>query len=156
MIKRFLLILMCGVFFMIRPKDSKTYENIETVFNDSYQINLIKDNIIYTYDRYNEKYYTILLLFNDMLTDSYSMPSLGVSLDKETKEMMKKGIWLEFVFEGTNYCEEMRFNSLLVEISPEYYGFNLIRKYNNKYEGRTFYINLKDKNMEKLYHYLNQ
>ena len=28
---------------------------------------------------------------------------LTEKLDKETKEMMKKGIWLEFVFEGTNY-----------------------------------------------------
>ena len=101
-------------------------------------------------DRDNESFGLIVDEFLEMIDGGYDMPAFGVSLDTETRNVMSTGLWLEFVFDKTHEYNDMPFESLLIELNPEYSGFNLIRKANGKYEGRCFYISLVDKDMSKL------
>ena len=140
---------------MIQGKNTITYNNLEEVFADSYQIDLLINNEKYEYDNNNQEYYKILVLFDEMLSGSREVPALGVSLDNETRKAIKNGVWLEFNYDITRYNNDLPFDSLLIEVNQNYGGFNIIRKYNNKYEGRCFYINLENNSkMNKLYNYL--
>lgn len=140
---------------MIQGKNTITYNNLEEVFADSYQIDLLINNEKYEYDNNDQEYYKILVLFDEMLTGSRQVPALGVSLDNETRKAIKNGVWLEFNYDITRYNNDLPFDSLLIEVNQNYGGFNIIRKYNNKYEGRCFYINLENNSrMNKLYNYL--
>ncbi|MBO5328109.1 MAG: hypothetical protein J6B04_02920 [Clostridia bacterium] len=80
------------------------------------------------------------------------MPAFGVSLNKETQNAIKFGLWIEFIFDGIYYNDEMPYEKLLIEVKKEWTGFNLIR-YNTNfgYEGRCFYLDLVNKNMAKIY-----
>ena len=82
-------------------------------------------------------------------------PAFGVSLHNETIDAMQSGIWIEFIFDKTNYHNEMPFESLLIQVLGEYTGFNIIRKYENKYDGRCFYVDLLDSNLSSLEIILN-
>lgn len=93
-------------------------------------------------------------LFSEAIEDSFSMPAFAVSIDNLTKEAMKSGYWIEFVFDKTMIANEMPFDSLLVNITQNQYGINLIRGNNGVYEGRCFYLDLMGKNLNDLYDYL--
>ena len=77
-----------------------------------------------------------------MMTGSHEMPALGVSLDDETRGKMQAGVWVQFNYDKTCEYNEMMFDSLLIEIRKDDSGFNIIRKYENKYEGRCYYVDL--------------
>lgn len=94
-------------------------------------------------------------LFSEAIEDSFSMPAFAVSLDNLTKEEMKSGLWLEFVFDKTMSINEMPFDSLLVNVNKDQYGINLIRGNDGLYEGRCFYLDLRGKNLDELYDYLS-
>ena len=94
-------------------------------------------------------------LFSDAIEKSYSMPAFAVSIDNLTKESMKSGLWIEFVFDKTMAASEMPFDSLLVNITQSQYGINLIRGNDGVYEGRCFYLDLNGNNLDKLYDYLS-
>ena len=94
-------------------------------------------------------------LFSEAIEDSFSMPAFAVSLDNLTKEEMKSGLWLEFVFDKTMNINEMPFDSLLVNVNKDQYGINLIRGNDGIYEGRCFYLDLRGKNLDELYDYLS-
>lgn len=94
-------------------------------------------------------------LFSEAIEDSFSMPAFAVSLDNLTKEEMKSGLWLEFVFDKTMSINEMPFDSLLVNVNKDQYGINLIRGNDCIYEGRCFYLDLRGKNLDELYDYLS-
>lgn len=89
-------------------------------------------------DRFDEVLSELRVLFDN----SREMPALGVALDDSTRNEMKTGLWLELQFDKRLYHNDMPFDCLLVNIVPEYTGFNIIRKYDGKYDGRCFYIDL--------------
>ena len=101
-------------------------------------------------DKTHDDFALIIDEFLEMIDGGHDMPAFGVSLDTETRNVMSTGVWLEFVFAKTHEYNDMPFESLLIELNPEYSGFNLIRKVDDKYEGRCFYISLVDKDMSKL------
>lgn len=77
------------------------------------------------------------------LTDkSYFSPAFGVSLHDQTTNAMQKGYWLEFRYNTQHVYADMPFSKLLIELKPDYYGFNLIRYNDGKYDGRCYYLNL--------------
>jgi len=86
---------------------------------------------------------------------SHEMPAFGVSIDNHTREARKKGVWLELIFDSASRHEGMDFESLLIYVGEEDYGFNLVRKTNGKYEGRCFYLSL-DGSTKKLYKSLTE
>lgn len=72
------------------------------------------------------------------------MPAFGVSLHNDTISALQSDSWLEI-----NFCKELNindlpFNSLLFKLE-ETYGINLIRKHNNKYDGRCIYLDFLEK-----------
>lgn len=77
------------------------------------------------------------------LTDkSYFSPAFGVSLHDQTTNAMQKGYWIEFRYNTQRVYADMPFSKLLIELKPDYYGFNLIRFNSGKYDGRCYYLNL--------------
>lgn len=154
MIKKILILILYGVMLIMPIQDTRVYQDIQTSFSDSCQIKLMRNNTRYIFDKDTPMYNSILFEFENMLIGANQMPALGVSIDELTREKMEIGIWLEFEFDSISYNSEMPFESLLVEINKDYYGFNVIRKYNNKYDGRCYYINLNDRSMNHLYEYL--
>ena len=97
-----------------------------------------------------DTYNTLFGVFNNMLKDARPMPAFGVSLDAETRDAMKNGTWIEFVFDSTQAHNDMPFDALLINVVPEHTGFNIVRKYQGKYDGRCFYVDIQG-NMQPLY-----
>ena len=91
----------------------------------------------------------------EMCNGSREMPAFGVALDIETKEALKTGLWIELVYSDTQEYNDMPFDTLLIEVEKDYTGFNIIRKQNNKYDGRCFYLAL-DGDMSRLYNTLTK
>lgn len=106
------------------------------------------------YTKGNDKFEALLLALENITNDSHDMPAYGVSLDNEVINATKKGTWIELVFDTTQKYKEMPFDALLINVESESSGFNLIRKHNNKYDGRCFYLNLKE-NMKELFEVIN-
>lgn len=120
--------------------------NIQNYLVNSNQAYLIVDNnYIYVEDMegLNKK-------INQMLDDSYTMPAFGVSIHTETLKAMQNDVWLKLQYAQTNYVDDMPFDELLIEVNPEFEGFNVIRGNKGIYEGRCFYINLDNNTMEQL------
>ena len=69
------------------------------------------------------------------------LPALGVSLHNLTVEEMKSGNWLELNFGNEQTKNNLPFTSLLIKLEQTG-GFNLIRKHNEKYDGRCLYLQL--------------
>lgn len=113
------------------------------VFEDAEGITLYKDDNKTEYSSVDRDFELILDGFNGLLKGARQMPAFGVSLDGDTRKAMQNGVWVEFSFSRQLICYEMKFEKLLVNIVPEYRGFNIIR-YNSEggYDGRCFYISL--------------
>ena len=98
----------------------------------------------------DDKYQLVIDSLFEITENSHEMPAFGVSLDHETREALKTGIWIELEFVGVQEYNGMPFESLLIQVNNNYSGFNLIRRYNGKYEGRCFYLHIEN-NMQQLY-----
>lgn len=92
-------------------------------------------------------------IFKRALVSSRPMPALGVSLHDETMQDVQKGIWIRFSFGETLEIDGLSFDQLLIKIKQDMYGFNIIRGNNGKYDGRCFYIDIKN-NLDELYNFL--
>ena len=97
----------------------------------------------------------IMASMEKMLSNSHEMPAFGVSLDNETRSELKNGVWVEFNYPSTQKYNDMSFDSLLIRVSPDDMGFNIIRKHDGLYEGRCYYISL-ELNMQVLYNTILQ
>lgn len=89
-----------------------------------------------------EEFEKILSAWGEALKEGRQMPAFGVSIDRLTREEMKTGLWIEFLFANEEHCMGMPFESLLVGIRGGYRGFNVIRRTEGLYQGRCFYIDL--------------
>jgi len=122
--------------------------NILEILTQCDQIKIYQEDNSYNFYQDSEQF---KLLTNEILNLSQASreaPAFGVSLHQETLIAMKSGLWIEFVFEETKAHNEMPFDSLLINIVPEYTGFNIIRNFDGKYEGRCFYVDLVNSNLE--------
>ncbi|MBQ3502565.1 MAG: hypothetical protein IJA72_02770 [Clostridia bacterium] len=90
-------------------------------------------------------------VLNNMLNDSHVLPALGVSIHHETLVAMQTGVWLKLQYNGTQAVDDMPFDELLIEVNPDFNGFNIIRGNRGIYEGRCYYIDLVTTNMSELY-----
>lgn len=121
-------------------------------YQESYTNNLIYylshfDSIVVLYDNniHNIEQEDISLIknqFDILLENSHEMPALGVSIHNETLKEIKSGLWIKLIYNHSqNYCD-MSFDELLIKITPNDYGLNIIRGNNGIYEGRCYYISL--------------
>lgn len=98
------------------------------------------------------EYSEILNCWNKMIDGAHPMPAYGVSLNRQTEDAKKSGLWLEFIFGECMECYGMPFEKLLISVEKNFSGFNLIR-YTKEYgyDGRCFYLDLVNKNMSNLF-----
>lgn len=90
-----------------------------------------------------------------ILDNYHEMPAFGVSLDKETRDAKNTGLWVELEYVTPVKYMGLCFDKLLIEVNKEYTGFNIIRHYKGKYDGRCYYVDL-SASMEKLYNTLTE
>lgn len=125
------------------------------------QIKDIKENtMFYAYkDGYqieitDERQDKVESLLRESLKGARKMPAFGVSLHDETVSAVNSGIWLRFKFSKKYEVDGMPFDEILVQVQKDMYGTNLIRGNDGRYEGRCFYLDLKN-NCDKLFEYLS-
>lgn len=93
------------------------------------------------FEKNNQEYNKIINNLKNVYSNGFIMPAFGVSLHSETIKQLKNGKWLELVYNESQEKNGLAYESLLIKLESGY-GFNIIRKYNNKYEGRCIYISL--------------
>lgn len=127
---------------------------INQAFDEAKEIVVYFNGQTKCFEKSDLEFTQILTKWNDMLKGSHPMPALGVSLDEETKTQMKEGYWIEFDFKTQQFCYQMPFEKLLVNIKCDYSGFNVIR-YNTTdgYFGRCFYLMLQS-DMSEFFKYM--
>ena len=127
-------------------------KNVQQYLVDSSQAYAIIDNKYNKVDNLDE----LNNVLNDMLQDSHTMPAFGVSIHTETLNAIKNGVWLKLQYNGTQNVDDMPFDELLIEVNPEFSGFNIIRGNKGIYDGRCFYIDLDNTTMQPLNDYIQQ
>jgi len=93
-------------------------------------------------------------IFSELLKDCRPMPAFGVSIHDKTMEAIKEGIWIRFVFDETLSVNDLPFDELLINLTKDMYGFNVVRGNGGVYDGRCFYVDV-PRNMDKLYDYMS-
>lgn len=96
-----------------------------------------KENILNTNNKFEKIKNNLSLIFKD----SILLPAFGVSIHDLTLQEMQSGSWLQINFITQQEKNGLPFNSLLIKLEQTS-GLNLIRLYNNKYEGRCLHLNL--------------
>ena len=77
----------------------------------------------------------------DLFGEARVMPAFGVSIHEETVNAMQDGEWLKLNYNSEMDKEGLLFTSLLFRLE-ECQGFNLIRLYGERYDGRCIYLDL--------------
>ena len=90
----------------------------------------------------------------DKLKGCHIMPAFGVSIHTETIKSLQQGVWLRLQYNGKKWVDGMDFDELLIEVQPDFSGFNIIRGNIGIYDGRCYYVDLSC-NMKLLYNYIN-
>lgn len=127
-------------------------QSINEVIDACDKIEVISDGVVKSFSRADARAKSILSAIASMNEGGWEMPGYGVSIDRLTREEMKKGMWLRLVYDKKQTRNEMPFDSLLIRVKGEYCGYDLIREADSKYQGRVFYYNLKEgKNMQELF-----
>ena len=110
----------------------------------------------HTFSRGSAQYAEIMAAWKAMTGKAFPMPAFGVSIDELTRKEMKRGDWVEFIFDRESECNGMPFEGLLFQVVPEYKGMNLVRRFGGKYEGRCFYLDLREGDMRDMYDVLGK
>ncbi len=87
------------------------------------------------------KFLNVKNKLKDVFNHARLMPAFGVSLHEETQRELESGNWLQINFQNEQTQNGLSFNSLLFKLE-ETQGFNLIRLFNKKYEGRCLFLDL--------------
>lgn len=133
---------MCKLLIVILSINSSNFI-VPTLCNtllEANKISIINDNKHIFCD--NSGYNNVINALESVLTNSHEMPALGISLDRETKQEITNGLWLELSYDTVQYHNDLPFDRLLIQVEEDWCGLNIIRHYNDRYEGRCFYIDL--------------
>lgn len=104
-------------------------------------IEIFTDGKIKIVDKNNIQFVCIIDKLKNIFAQAQVLPALGVSLHHETIEALKTDTWLKLNFASEQEKNGLYFTSLLFKLE-ETAGINLIREYNNKYDGRCIFLNL--------------
>lgn len=130
-------------------------EDFNNIFNYAEEVNVYTDGVKCVYSSGSDGYKTILDGWAKLIDGSHDMPAFGVSINDLTLKALKEGKWVEFDFGNTYKFNGLPFEKLLIEVKPEFYGFNLIRYTSAAgYYGRCIYLDLVNKNMSQFYELL--
>ncbi|MBQ9790722.1 MAG: hypothetical protein IJW24_03930 [Clostridia bacterium] len=117
-------------------------------------VNVYQDGVKQTLDKVAA--FKVQNAFGQILSMSREMPAFGVALHDETLEAMQSGLWLEFEFDGAIVHNGMFFEKLLFKLEKNVYGFNIVRYFQGKYDGRCFYFDLENPELiDDLYEFID-
>lgn len=91
----------------------------------------------------------------DLFEDSHTMPAFGVMFDEQFHEVVKDGTFVSLKFGRIMEVNELSFDELVFQVSPDFYGFNLFRGMHGIFEGRCIYIDLNGKTMQEFSDFIN-
>ncbi len=111
-------------------------------FVENYTIHL--NGKIKKIDKNNKDFQDLTQNLENLFLNARVMPAFGVSLHDDTLLALETDTWLEINFENEQKINDLPFSSLLIKLE-ESYGTNLIRKYNNRYDGRCIYLDFMEK-----------
>lgn len=111
---------------------------------------LYSDGRSVRFQQESEEFASVVAAWRQMTENAVRMPALGVSIDHLTREEMKRGLWAEFLYSKQEMIAEMPFTALLFAVKENYFGFNVVRRYEGRYNGRCFYIDLRGETMHTL------
>jgi len=121
------------------------YEKLENeMLNNLQQIKSIKiytNGDVKTISKDEKIFLEINNKLKDLFSNSRIMPAFGVSLDENVKQEIQTDNWIELEYSQTQTLNGLSFDKLLFRLE-ECYGFNLIRNFNNSYNGRCIFIDL--------------
>ena len=125
---------------------------LDKAFDKAESINVYNGGEVTNYAASQKPFKEILVSWKNMIDGAHQMPAYGVSLNRETLKALNSGLWVEFVFCGVYESDGMPYEKLLIQVEKSFTGFNLIR-YTAEYgyDGRCFYYDLVNKNMDNLY-----
>lgn len=130
---------------------TEQFVSIDSFFAEAAGVEVISEGAASAFDAQSEQFAAVTGALEKINADGYEMPALGVSVDSLTKNEMKKGVWLRFVFSRTREHHGMPFDALLIKIEPNFHGYNIERQNGGIYGGRCFYFNLNSGDMSLLY-----
>ena len=114
-------------------------------------INIYKDGDVKYLNNNDDMFDSIIDEVENLFDNTREMPAFGVALNNEIVNSLKHGVWIEFNLKCFMRYNGMIFEKLLFQISKGVLGFNVIRFYDGKYEGRCYYFDLINKDMNSLY-----
>ena len=125
---------------------------LNEIIASSEYINVYNNGDVTAYKQNETPYNKIVEGWTVLCENARQMPAFGVSLNNETIEAKKVGLWVEFVFDKQYTHSEMTFEKLLVKVEKHWQGFNIFR-YNAEggYIGRCYYFDLVGNNMSQFY-----
>lgn len=129
---------------------TEQFASIDSFFAEADSVEVISEGAVSAFDAQSEQFAAVTGALEKINADGYEMPALGVSVDSLTKNEMKKGVWLRFVFGGRREHNGMPFDALLIKIEPNFRGYNIERQNGGIYGGRCFYFNLNSGDMSAL------
>ena len=129
-----------------------TVLELNEIIASAESINVYRSGAVTSYGQNETPYNEIVEGWKILCESAHEMPAFGVSLNNETLEVMKLGLWVEFVFDSLQTHNGMTFEKLLIKVEKQWKGFNIIR-YNQRdgYNGRCFYFDLVDRDMSNFY-----
>ena len=125
---------------------------LNEIIAESESINVYNDGKTVVYGRVETPFNQIVEGWITLCENAREMPAFGVSLNDETIEARKAGLWVEFVFDKQYEHSNMTFEKLLIKVEKEWQGFNIVR-FNAKggYSGRCYFFDLVGNNMLQFY-----
>lgn len=125
---------------------------LNEIVENANEITVYNEGKIFTYKSGEKQFGEIMKGWSVLTENVHEMPAFGVSIDKETRDALQRGLWVEFSFADQQIHSEMTFDKLLVCIEKGFTGFNIIR-YNAEYgySGRCYYYDLVNKDMTYFY-----
>ena len=141
---------MCAILILQNLFGVNVEMECKELFEISNKIIVYNDGVENVIDAQDLLFETILKAMKIVNEGGHEMPALGVALDNEVRESLKAGHWIEFWYAESLEHNQMPFDRLLVEVVPDYMGYNLIRHFDGEYGGRCFYMSLNG-NMTELF-----
>ena len=126
--------------------------NMVDLFSEDYMIEIYKDGQLVEIDK--DQFDKFEEIFCESIEGSRQMPAYGVSIHEHTIEAMKSGFWIKFIFDKVIVKSGMPFDSLLINVTKDCYGINIIRGLDGRYEGRCYYLDF-DKTLDELYNFID-
>ena len=123
------------------------FNNIDDIHNCLQYVenfDIFSNGEIEKIDKYNNKFNGIVLNLKRVFKEGFLLPAFGVSMHQETLNELESGKWLQINFNEEQIQNGLNFNSLLFKLETTQ-GFNLIRKFQDRYDGRCLYLNLSQK-----------